>query len=115
VSENYFKQMGRSPLLLGGAISLFGLVAATALHDLVAGGIVLILGLSTVGHHLLTKFRVERGFFGTNSVEALELIEFITEYVDRTGAPPGSRVSREYDARVPVSAEEPVVGQVPTR
>jgi len=113
VSENYLKQMDTSWLSLGVGICLFGVVAII-MNDLVTGAIVLILGSSTVGHHLLTKFRVERGYFGTNSVEALELIEFIRKYVAGTGAPPGSRVSREYDARERASVVEPFSGQVRT-
>jgi hypothetical protein len=96
VSENYFSENGRLWLMAGGGICLFGFIAV-AMSDLAASALCFVLGVATLSHYLLTKLRVERGFFGSNASEALELISFITDHANRTGLPPGSRPSRPYD------------------
>lgn len=44
-------------------------------------------------HMAITKYRVVNGMFGTNEQEAAELINFIVQHANRSGTPPGSKIS----------------------
>lgn len=90
ISQLYARKVSRNGSI-GTAIFVCASIAALYENDLVAACIVAVLIIAVRGFDMLTTFRAERGWFGENEFELLELLEFIVAKTKSGGFPPISR------------------------
>ncbi len=95
LTERFLAKSGQSAVLDGAVLLIFG-IFAIHINEYGAGVCCVGLGLLVLAHRALTELRVQKGFFGANMDEAIELIEFALKEQDKTGGPPTKRVSRPY-------------------
>jgi hypothetical protein len=95
LSENYLEELNHQTLIAI-VIILIVSIGAVAMRD--TGTLIIsivIVGL-LLAQTALTEFRVVRGYFGANFLEARELIAFIVSKKDGGDQSPGTKVSRPY-------------------
>jgi hypothetical protein len=61
-----------------------------------AGAILAMLLTAQLAHVLLTRYRIQKGLFGSNVQEVSELISYLIEQTHNSGLPPGTHVSNTY-------------------
>jgi hypothetical protein len=91
VAENYFSKVRQQS---APPIALLYILAGYLFVRSETAGAYFALSVATVllVHVLITRFRIARGIFGSNSQEASELIAYIINASKVDGSPPGSRI-----------------------
>jgi len=92
VSENYAFDMSSQSISAGCGLLVLGLIA-TYLLEFSTAILSIFLGIAVFGHIGLTNLRVRNGSFGSNAQEAEEIISYILDHHQKTGLPPGGRLS----------------------
>lgn len=87
----YFAQKSAGTSLLGGGLILAAFCCSIFLGDKSLETLLFILLAAVAVRHLLTVYRADRGYLGTNTAEALELIGFVAKKRRDKGGPPDLR------------------------
>lgn len=95
LTENFVATKGRSANPVAGALFGIGCFAIFA-HESVVGTILIVVASNVFAFRIATVYRVHFGFFGSNSDEAIELVQFVLEADRRGHRPPPRKISRPY-------------------